>query len=83
MNKAMEVERKLGLFDDPLCVVDTSITIPLERYNELIRKEVGYDYRRAELQNTTYITPSTADKVMFQLEEKTPLGCEAPVDDDF
>ena len=52
------------------------IEIPLERYKELIRKEIGYDYRRAELLHTTYITPSTADKLMFQLEEKVE-------DDDF
>lgn len=55
------------------------ITITLDRYTELIRKEVGYNYRRAELLNTTYITPNTADKIMFQLEEK-PVE---PVEDDF
>ena len=52
------------------------IEIPLERYKELIRKEIGYEYRRTELLHTTYITPSTADKLMFQLEEKVE-------DDDF
>lgn len=62
---------------------EPTITISLARYQELIRKEIGYDYRKEELQNAPWLTPSTADKIIFQVKE-TPKGCEAPAkDDDF
>ena len=59
---------------DPLCVVDTTITIPLERYNELLRKEVGFEVRKAELMKMGY-THSAEDTVIYQLDKK-------PVEDD-
>lgn len=65
----------LDFTNDPLCVVDTSITIPLERYNELIRKEIGYEVRRAELLKMN-LSHSAEDTVIYQLDT-------VPVDDDF
>lgn len=58
------------------------IEIPLARYKELLRKEIGYDYRRAELldKDRTYFTPSTSDRIMFELDKKTEPVIE---EDDF
>lgn len=44
--------------NDPLCVVDTSITISLERYNELIRKELVYEIEKAKSEASTFRTES-------------------------
>jgi hypothetical protein len=43
-----------------------TITIPLKRYQELIRKEVGFDIRQAELREASFA--STADKIIFSVE---------------
>lgn len=40
-----------------------TITISLERYQELIRKEVGFDIRAAEIREASWV--STADRVIF------------------
>ena len=43
-----------------------TITISLKRYQELIRKEVGFDIRQAELREASWT--STADKIIFSVE---------------
>lgn len=40
-----------------------TIEISIERYQELIRKEVGFDIRAAEIREASWV--STADKVIF------------------
>ena len=44
---------------------DKTITITIERYTELLRKEMGYDYRRTELGRSGYVCES--DKIIFGL----------------
>ena len=64
-------------------MTDTTITITIERYTELLRKEMGYDYRRTELGRSGYVCES--DKIIFGLiNESIPVGCVSPnKDDDF
>lgn len=44
------------------------VTIPLERYNELLRKEIGFEIRREELKDFTF--GGAERKVIYDLEDK-------------
>lgn len=46
-----------------------TITITLERYNELLRKEFGFEYRKNELTNSSYV--SNDDSFIFGVPKKT------------
>ena len=58
------------------------IEIPVSRYEELLKKEMGFDYRKAELEEKETIWINTVDKIIFGVTGKTPEPpkCE---DDDF
>lgn len=58
------------------------IEIPVSRYEELLRKEMGFEYRKAELNEKEAIWINTAEKIIFGVTGKTPEPpkCE---DDDF
>ena len=58
------------------------IGIPVRRYEELLKKEMGFDYRKAELEEKEAVWINTADKIIFGVTGKTPEPpkCE---DDDF
>ena len=45
--------------------MNETITIPIERFIELLKKEIGYDYRRSELMQHSWV--SDADKVLFNI----------------
>ena len=48
--------------------IDTMVTIPLERYDELIRKEFAYDYLREETIARSYI--SQQEKYIFNISDE-------------
>ena len=48
--------------------MEKTIEISTERYVELLRKEIGFDYRQAELKESGWV--STSDRIMFGLDEK-------------
>lgn len=52
------------------------VEIPMQRFEELLRKEAAYEMKRQELRQTGYI--STLDKVLFQCWEES-----ASAEDDF
>ena len=63
---------------------DKTITISLERYTELLKKEMGYEYRRAELQLKEEAWVTEADKIIFGLlKDRIPVGSINTKDDDF
>ena len=48
--------------------MNETITIPMDRFLELIRKEVGFDYRREELiKDRKWV--NTADRIIFDIPE--------------
>lgn len=51
-----------------------TVTISCERYEELIKKELAYEVRRAEVQQSSY--KSATDVILFGIEP-------AKKDDDF
>lgn len=48
------------------------IEIPVSRYEELLKKEMGFDYRKAELEEKEAVWINTADKIIFGVTGKTP-----------
>ena len=62
--------------------MEKTIEISTERYVELLRKEMGFEYRKAELEEKEAVWINTADKIIFGVTGKTPEPpkCE---DDDF
>lgn len=48
--------------------IDTMVTIPLERYDELIRKEFVYDYLKEETIARSYI--SQQEKYFFNISDE-------------
>lgn len=58
------------------------IEIPVSRYEELLRKEMGFEYRKAELNKKEAIWLDRAERIIFGVTGKTPEPpkCE---DDDF
>lgn len=58
------------------------IEIPMGRYEELLRKEMGFEYRKAELNEKEAIWLSLPERIIFGVTGKTPEQpkCE---DDDF
>ena len=52
------------------------ISMTIARYQELIRKEMAFDVRQAELREASFV--STADRILFKVDE-----VQKPEDDDF
>ena len=48
--------------------LDACVIITADRYSELLKKEIGFEYRKAELKECGWV--STADKTMFGLKER-------------
>ena len=48
--------------------ITSMVTIPLERYDELIRKEFAYDYLREETIARSYI--SQQEKYIFNISDE-------------
>ena len=57
------------------------IEIPVSRYEELLKKEMGFDYRKAELEEKETIWINTVDKIIFGVTGKTPEPPKCEEDD--
>lgn len=58
--------------------MENTITITVERFQELLKKEIVFDIKKAEFEASSY--KSTDDTILFGLTDKRPQETE---EDDF
>lgn len=58
--------------------MENTITITVERFQELLKKEIVFDIKKAEFEASSY--KSTDDTILFGLTDKRPQENE---EDDF
>ena len=49
--------------------MENTITITVERFQELLKKEIVFDIKKAEFEASSY--KSTADTILFELTDKS------------